>query len=189
MSVPWPGEVLVAGRHAYSRVSPGGCAASGMGRQRTRHAVPVDAGFDVDEMASIDDSCAVEGHERTLTANMALLPMVEREVLVLFSLEELSPTNIADAPGAFRSAPSNRGCSARGRFGANKSLWRVVLGKMADALEQLDLTDEEKADPRDQCAQPFGLRLARKPRVRPRISTGHALRLPGLRDWWGIQSA
>ncbi|QNH11793.1 sigma-70 family RNA polymerase sigma factor [Xanthomonas sp. SI] len=70
-----------------------------MDRLRTRYAMPVDTGIDVDEIASIDDSGADEDLERTLTTNLALLPIVEREVLTLFYLEELSLVDIADALG------------------------------------------------------------------------------------------
>ena len=70
-----------------------------MDRLRTRYAMPVDTGIDMEMIASIDDSGADEDLERTLTTSMALLPMVEREVLTLFYLEELSLADIADALG------------------------------------------------------------------------------------------
>jgi RNA polymerase sigma factor (sigma-70 family) len=70
-----------------------------MDRLRTRYAMPVETGIDVEMIASIDDSGADEDLERTLTTTMALLPMVEREVLTLFYLEELSLADIADALG------------------------------------------------------------------------------------------
>lgn len=70
-----------------------------MDRLRIRYATPVDSGVDVDEIASIDDSVTDENLGRTLTTNLALLPIVEREVLTLFYLEELSLGDIAYALG------------------------------------------------------------------------------------------
>jgi RNA polymerase sigma-70 factor (ECF subfamily) len=53
----------------------------------------------METIESVDDNGADEDLERTLTTSMALLPMVEREVLTLFYLEELSLADIANALG------------------------------------------------------------------------------------------
>lgn len=68
-----------------------------MDRLRIRYAMPADTGIDVEKIASIDDIGADEDIERALTTSMALLPIVEREVLTLFYLEELSLADISDA--------------------------------------------------------------------------------------------
>jgi len=70
-----------------------------MDRLRSRCAMPVDTGIDLDELPSIDDIGADEDLEQALATGMALLPIIEREVLTLFYLEELSLADIADALG------------------------------------------------------------------------------------------
>lgn len=70
-----------------------------MDRLRTRYAMPVDNDTDIEEVAAIEDVGSGEDLERALATGMALLPMVEREVLTLFYLEELSLADIADALG------------------------------------------------------------------------------------------
>lgn len=70
-----------------------------MDRLRARYAMPVDTGIDVEEVATTDDSGADEDLDRALTAGMASLPMVEREVLTLFYLEELPLADIAAVLG------------------------------------------------------------------------------------------
>lgn len=71
-----------------------------MNRLRIRYAMPMDNGIDVEMIASNDDgSGADEDRERAVTTTMASLPMLEREVLTLFYLEELSLADIAEALG------------------------------------------------------------------------------------------
>lgn len=70
-----------------------------MDRLRTRYAMSVDASVELDELPSMDDNGADEDLGRVLATSMALLPIIEREVLTLFYLEELSLANIADALG------------------------------------------------------------------------------------------
>lgn len=68
-----------------------------MDRLRIRYAMPVDTGMDIEEVAAIEDIGSGEDLERALATGMSLLPMVEREVLTLFYLEELSLADIAEA--------------------------------------------------------------------------------------------
>ncbi|MGH8062353.1 MAG: RNA polymerase sigma factor [Pseudoxanthomonas sp.] len=70
-----------------------------MDRLRTRYAMPMAADIDVEEVAAIDDFGADEDFGRALATGMASLPIVEREVLTLFYLEELSLADIANALG------------------------------------------------------------------------------------------
>jgi RNA polymerase sigma factor (sigma-70 family) len=70
-----------------------------MDRLRTRYAIPVDTGVDLDALAAADAVGDDEDLERALAAGMASLPIVEREVLTLFYLEELSLADIAGALG------------------------------------------------------------------------------------------
>jgi RNA polymerase sigma factor (sigma-70 family) len=53
----------------------------------------------IGKLQPIDDFGADEDFGRALTTGMALLPIVEREVLTLFYLEELSLADIANALG------------------------------------------------------------------------------------------
>lgn len=69
-----------------------------MDRLRIRYAMPVDTGIDMDELAAAD-SGDDEDLERALATGMASLPIVEREALTLFYLEELSLADIAAALG------------------------------------------------------------------------------------------
>ncbi|MFQ6309039.1 RNA polymerase sigma factor [Lysobacter capsici] len=69
-----------------------------MDRLRTRYAMPVDTCVDMDELAAAD-SGDDEDLQRSLATGMASLPIVEREVLTLFYLEELSLADIAAALG------------------------------------------------------------------------------------------
>ncbi|KRB11413.1 sigma-70 family RNA polymerase sigma factor [Lysobacter sp. Root690] len=70
-----------------------------MDRLRTRYAMPVDSGIDLDELATVEAHDDDEDLERALAVGMASLPLVEREVLTLFYLEELSLGDIAAALG------------------------------------------------------------------------------------------
>jgi RNA polymerase sigma-70 factor (ECF subfamily) len=70
-----------------------------MDRLRARYAMPVDSGVDLDALSAADDSGADEDLDRALTLGLASLPIVEREVLTLFYLEELSLADIAAALG------------------------------------------------------------------------------------------
>lgn len=69
-----------------------------MDRLRSRYAMPVDSGVDLAELATVeaDDD---EDLARALATGMASLPLVEREVLTLFYLEELSLADIAASLG------------------------------------------------------------------------------------------
>lgn len=68
-----------------------------MDRLRTRYAMPVDTGVDLHELAAAEDIGPDPDLERTLSTGLAALPVVEREVLTLFYLEELSLADIASA--------------------------------------------------------------------------------------------
>lgn len=68
-----------------------------MDRLRSRYAMPVDTGVDMDELAALDAVGDDEDLQRALASGMASLPIVEREVLTLFYLEELSLADIAAA--------------------------------------------------------------------------------------------
>ena len=70
-----------------------------MDRLRVRYAMPMDTGVDLDELSAADDTGTDEDLDRALTLGMASLPIVEREVLTLFYLEELSLAEIAGALG------------------------------------------------------------------------------------------
>lgn len=70
-----------------------------MDRLRTRYGMPVDVGVDVDEIPAIDGGSTDEDLLRALASTMASLPIVEREVLTLFYLEELSLADISQALG------------------------------------------------------------------------------------------
>lgn len=70
-----------------------------MDRLRSRYAMPLDTGIDLDELAAADAIADDEDLEQALAVGMASLPIVEREVLTLFYLEELSLADIAAALG------------------------------------------------------------------------------------------
>lgn len=70
-----------------------------MDRLRSRYAMPVDTGIDLEELAATDAIGDDEDLDRALAIGMASLPIVEREVLTLFYLEELSMADIATALG------------------------------------------------------------------------------------------
>jgi RNA polymerase sigma factor (sigma-70 family) len=70
-----------------------------MDRLRVRYAKPVDGDVDLDELAADEDSVPDHAMTRALATGMASLPMIEREVLTLFYLEELSLAEIAYALG------------------------------------------------------------------------------------------
>lgn len=70
-----------------------------MDRLRSRYAMPVDTGIVLEELATTDTIGDDEDLDRALAIGMALLPIVEREVLTLFYLEELSMADIAAALG------------------------------------------------------------------------------------------
>lgn len=73
-------------------------------RLRRRYAMPQEAGLDLDALPSAvsDVSLVIDGDEdidQLLGTGLTALPMVEREVLTLFYLEELSLLDIAAALG------------------------------------------------------------------------------------------
>jgi RNA polymerase sigma factor (sigma-70 family) len=70
-----------------------------MDRLRVRYATPIDSGMEPDELVVDEDLVFDPAMARALAAGMASLPMVEREVLTLFYLEELSLAEIAQALG------------------------------------------------------------------------------------------
>jgi RNA polymerase sigma-70 factor (ECF subfamily) len=70
-----------------------------MDRLRVRYATPVDTGMELDDLPADEDIGPDQDMERALHTGMASLPMIEREVLTLFYLEELSLTDIAHVLG------------------------------------------------------------------------------------------
>ena len=70
-----------------------------MDRLRVRYAMPMDTGIDLEEMAAAEEIDFDPDVERMLSTSMAALPILEREVLTLFYLEELSLADIAGALG------------------------------------------------------------------------------------------
>jgi RNA polymerase sigma-70 factor (ECF subfamily) len=68
-------------------------------RLRVRYATPVDTGMALDEFAADEDIAVDPATARALASGMASLPMIEREVLTLFYLEELSLAEIAQVLG------------------------------------------------------------------------------------------
>ena len=68
-------------------------------RLRIRYATPVDTGMELEDFAAEEDIAADPVMERALATGMASLPVVEREVLTLFYLEELSLAEIAHVLG------------------------------------------------------------------------------------------
>lgn len=68
-------------------------------RLRERYAMPVDADVDLDAVAVVDEGDDAEDRARALASGMEHLPLVEREVLTLFYLEDLSLADIAAALG------------------------------------------------------------------------------------------
>lgn len=66
-------------------------------RLRDRYRMPVDASVDLDALAAVDDDSEAEDRARALASGMEHLPLVEREVLTLFYLEDLSLADIASA--------------------------------------------------------------------------------------------
>ena len=72
-----------------------------MDRLRSRYAVPEQTPVDWDALAATDNGDGDDEHERlqALTTGLQSLPLVEREVLVLFYLDDLSLADIAAALG------------------------------------------------------------------------------------------
>lgn len=66
-----------------------------MDRLRVHYATPVDTGMEFDDFAAEEDTAPDPLMERALATGMGSLPMIEREVLTLFYLEELSLAEIA----------------------------------------------------------------------------------------------
>ncbi|HSX58815.1 MAG TPA: sigma-70 family RNA polymerase sigma factor [Tahibacter sp.] len=70
-----------------------------MDRLRSRYAMPVDDSADTETLAAVDDGDDRADRERALAGGIDSLPLVEREVLTLFYLEQLSLVDIAHALG------------------------------------------------------------------------------------------
>lgn len=71
-----------------------------MDRLRDRYATPVDAVLDPEAVTAVDEEDGTdEDLDRALAAGLAHLPLVEREVLTLFYLEDLSLAEVATALG------------------------------------------------------------------------------------------
>jgi RNA polymerase sigma-70 factor (ECF subfamily) len=70
-----------------------------MDRLRVRYATPVDPGVELDNLSADEESADDQDMEQALVTGMASLPMIEREVLTLFYLEELSLADIAQVLG------------------------------------------------------------------------------------------
>jgi RNA polymerase sigma-70 factor (ECF subfamily) len=68
-----------------------------MDRLRSRYAMPVETGHDVEQMPAAGDEREGEDLEQALALGLVSLPLVEREVLTLFYLEELPLAEIASA--------------------------------------------------------------------------------------------
>ncbi len=68
-----------------------------MDRLRSRYAMPVEAGQDLAQIPAAGDEPESEDLERMLKLGLGSLPLVEREVLTLFYLEELPLAEIASA--------------------------------------------------------------------------------------------
>ena len=68
-----------------------------MDRLRAQYAAPRDADVDLEELEGEGDAAVVEAEEESAALHAALqrLPVIEREVLVLFYLRELSLAEIA----------------------------------------------------------------------------------------------
>lgn len=69
-----------------------------MDRLRSQYATPVTAAVDPDDIAAEPDA-GIEEDLAAMHAELARLPVVEREVLTLFYLKELSLTDVADVLG------------------------------------------------------------------------------------------
>lgn len=67
-----------------------------MDRLRLRYAEPERASVDLERIASEDADLDIEERSARLDAGIALLPVIEREVLELFYLRELSLAEITD---------------------------------------------------------------------------------------------
>jgi len=68
-------------------------------RLRMLYAIPIDTSADPDDIASAESTGGDADIEQAMAVGMARLPIVEREVLTLFYLEELSLADIASALG------------------------------------------------------------------------------------------
>jgi RNA polymerase sigma-70 factor (ECF subfamily) len=67
-----------------------------MDRLRARYAVPEHVALEAEDLASAEDSTDLREALGMMQAELAQLPLVEREVLVLFYLEELTLAELAD---------------------------------------------------------------------------------------------
>ncbi|MGH8638604.1 MAG: RNA polymerase sigma factor [Burkholderiales bacterium] len=67
-----------------------------MDRLRARYATPEHVALEADDLASTDDSTDLTEALGLMQEELAELPLVEREVLVLFYLEELTLGELAD---------------------------------------------------------------------------------------------
>lgn len=70
-----------------------------MDRLRDRYAMPVEALLDPETIIAIDAEDDTEDLDRALAAGLDRLPLVEREALTLFYLDDLSLAEIATALG------------------------------------------------------------------------------------------
>lgn len=66
-------------------------------RLRIRYAIPIDRGADLQDVAAAEPAGEDEALGRALASGLERLPIVEREVLTLYYLEELSLAEIAAA--------------------------------------------------------------------------------------------
>jgi RNA polymerase sigma factor (sigma-70 family) len=70
-----------------------------MDRLRHQYAAPIDADVDLAELVADTSSDASEEEIAAMERELARLPVIEREVLTLFYLRELSLTEVADVLG------------------------------------------------------------------------------------------
>lgn len=70
-----------------------------MDRLRAQYAAPPSADIDLHDVPSVSDADSLEGDLAAMHAELARLPVVEREVLTLFYLKELSLTDVAAVLG------------------------------------------------------------------------------------------
>lgn len=68
-----------------------------MDRLRVRYAMPLDAEFDIGEIAMQDFASDRDEAQAAVERGLGLLPILERDVLTLFYLQELSVAEIAAA--------------------------------------------------------------------------------------------
>ena len=70
-----------------------------MDRLRAQYASPPPADIDAHDIASVNDTDGLEDDLAAMHVELARLPVVEREVLTLFYLKELSLTDVAEVLG------------------------------------------------------------------------------------------